>query len=87
MSPEVLVQTLDGEAILLNVKTGQYFGLDQAGTRFWHILTTKDSVQTAFGELLAEYEVGDEQLRQDVEDLVGKFLDHGLVEIEHQQLA
>jgi hypothetical protein len=34
-SPEVLVQELEGEAVLLNLASERYFGLDDVGTRIW----------------------------------------------------
>ena len=33
VAPDVLVQELEGEAVLLNVKNGQYYGLDAVGTQ------------------------------------------------------
>ena len=32
---EVLFQELHGEGVLLNLKTGVYFGLDPVGARIW----------------------------------------------------
>ena len=32
---DVLFQELQGEAVLLNLKTGVYLGLDQLGTQIW----------------------------------------------------
>jgi len=34
----VLYQELQGEAVLLNLATGGYFGLDPVGTRIWQLL-------------------------------------------------
>ena len=35
----VMIRELDGEAVILNVNTEHYFGLDEVGTRIWMVLT------------------------------------------------
>ena len=78
---DVLVQELQGESVLLNVRTGRYFGLDEVGTRMWAVLTTAESLQAACETLVAEYEVDRERLERDVRVLVEKLVEHGLVEV------
>ena len=41
----VLFQELDGEAVLLHLESGVYFGLDPIGTRMWHLLEESESLQ------------------------------------------
>ncbi len=45
---DVLVQELAGEAVLLNLKTEQYFGLDAVGARMWQSLVSEPSIQRGF---------------------------------------
>ena len=42
---DVIFRELDGEAILLNLATGMYFGLDQVGTRLWALITESGSLR------------------------------------------
>lgn len=79
----VLFRELDGEAVLLNLDTEFYFGLDRIGTRMWSVLTAAPSIRDGFSDLLREYDVADEKLRQDVTDLVEKLLQHGLLEVQN----
>lgn len=79
---DTLINVIGEEAVLLNLKSEQYFGLDPIGTRMWNVLTTSDSVQTAFDALLSEYEVAADVLRRDLTDLLEKLLAHGLVELQ-----
>jgi hypothetical protein len=81
MAPDVLVQELEGEAVFLNLKSGRYFGLDGVGTRFWQTLTTTASVQAAHEALLAEYDVDEETLKRDLQELLDQLVAHGLVEV------
>jgi len=79
--PDILISELSGESVILNLKSECYFGLDEMGTRMWTALTTAESVQAAYERLLAEYDVSEEQLKQDLIDLVGKLTEQGLVEV------
>jgi hypothetical protein len=75
----VLVRDLDGESVVLNLQTEKYYGLDDVGTRMWAVLTGSDTIQAAFDTLLAEYDVQPEQLRADLEKLIGDLVEHGLL--------
>jgi hypothetical protein len=81
VAPNVLAQDLEGESVVLNLQTEQYFGLDDVGTRICQVLLEKESIQTAIDTLLTEYDVEPERLQQDVENLIKELLEHGLVEI------
>ncbi len=76
----VLVQDIGGESVLLNLENERYYGLDQTGTRIWALLTTEGSIQAAYERLLEEYDVDAEKLRSDVQELIEKLIENGLVE-------
>ncbi len=78
---DVVFRDLDGEAILLNLETGKYYGLDQVGTRMWNLLSQHGQVEPAYWVMLEEYNVTEEQLREDMLGLVDKLASHGLVQI------
>jgi len=77
----VLVRLLDQESVLLNLETERYFGLDETGTRMWQLLTTSPDIDAAYQELLAEYDVQPELLRENLTELVGHLVEHGLLQI------
>lgn len=80
-SPETLINIIEGESVLLNLKNESYYGLDEVGTRMWELLTTSESIQAAFEKLLDEYEVDAETLRTDLEEMLDNLIDNGLVDI------
>lgn len=77
----VLVRLLDQESVLLNLETEQYFGLDETGTRMWQLVTTSPNIDAAYEALLAEYEVPPEMLRENLTELLGHLIDHGLLQV------
>ena len=82
-APDVLLSNVGGEAVLLNLNSERYFGLDEVGTRMWTVLTSAPSIQGAYHTLLAEYDVDRETLQQDLQDLVEKLVEHGLVAVDN----
>ena len=49
---DVLFNDVGGEAVLLNLETGQYYGLDEVGTRMWSLLAECGQVEAACRGLL-----------------------------------
>lgn len=87
VTQDTLINVIEGESVLLNLKSESYFGLDQVGTRMWNLLTASDSIQSAYEALLDEYDVGAERLRQDMRDLIEKLIANGLVEVAGEKAA
>jgi hypothetical protein len=84
--PDVLFQDMGGEAVLLNVQSGKYYGLNEVGTRLWGLLTEGNNLEIAYRALLEEYDVEAGRLREDVLRLVDDLAAHGLI-IVNQTVA
>ena len=76
---------LDGEAAILQVATGQYFGLNEVGALVWECLENASSVGKLHQALLDAYEVESERCRSDLESLLMELADSGLVEIRDER--
>jgi hypothetical protein len=83
--PQVFHRRLGDETILLELDSGTYFGLDEVGSRAWELLQSQGCLGAVQEALLAEYAVGAEDLWRDLESLVGRLLDHGLVEVQARE--
>jgi hypothetical protein len=77
----VLVRFLDRESVLLNLETEQYFGLDETGTRMWQLVTGSPNIDAAYQDLLAEYDVEPELLRDNLTELLGRLVENGLLQV------
>ena len=69
-----MVRDLGGEAILLDLATSTYFGLDAVGTRIWHLLAEHRSTEAIVPLLMLEFDVDERQIRLDLEALVTQLL-------------
>ncbi len=79
ITPDVLMQELSGESVLLDLNSEQYFGLDEVGTRIWRLIEENGLLQTVFEQLLDEYEVEPDRLEKDLFELVDRLAEAGLV--------
>jgi hypothetical protein len=78
---DVIFRELDGEAIILDLASGTYFGLDEVGTRLWMLLTESSSIRRVVEVMAGEYVVESAQLERDVLELVSQLVDRGLVKV------
>jgi hypothetical protein len=81
MRKDVLIQKIEGESILLNLVTENYFVLDQVGTSIVTTLDESDSVAGAIRKLLEIYEVEEAKLKEDITQLVNECEQVGLLQV------
>jgi hypothetical protein len=79
LSPQVIFQELDKEAILLDLNGEAYYGLDEVGMRLWQLLAENGDFDAAVAQLLTEYEVEEELLRRELRELLEDMAQSDLV--------
>ena len=84
---QVIVRELAGESVILDLKSGCYFGLNGVGTRAWSLLAQGGCLREVNDALTREYDapaavIGDELLR-----FAADLCDHGLCRVSHEQTA
>jgi hypothetical protein len=82
INDEVLFQELQGEAVLLDLRTGVYFGLDRVGTRVWQLLGEHGALSTVVGAMLHEFDVDEQRCAGDLLVLTEQLREQGLISVE-----
>ncbi|MGJ5673904.1 MAG: PqqD family peptide modification chaperone [Nostochopsis sp.] len=82
-SIEQISSDLGGEAVILNLKSGMYHGLNEVGARIWNLIQTPKTVKDIKGVILVEYEVEAEQCDRDLLALLEEFLAAELINIQN----
>jgi hypothetical protein len=81
--PDVVWRDVDGEIVLLNVVSGQYFGLDEVGSRVWLLLQQDGEAGAGIGALrdrvVAEFDVDGPTALADLTSLFRQLLEQQLV--------
>ena len=83
ISEEALYQEVNGETVILDLKSESYFGLDEVGTRIWQLLSEYGNIQRTYDTMLEEYDVQPDQLKTDIDALVGNLKEAGLVTLSN----
>jgi hypothetical protein len=83
--PDVLLQDLNGEAVLLNLANGQYYGLDENSYHMYKTLVSAGSIQAAYEALSSEYEVEPGRLKADLDRFAAHLLENGLLTYADEQ--
>jgi hypothetical protein len=82
VTPSSVSADMGGEEIILNLKTGIYFGLDEVGARIWSLLKEPRSVASILETLLAEYDVESERCKADLLALLENLSGAQLIEVK-----
>ena len=75
----VVVERIDGSALLISLETNRMFELDPAGARLWEALVAGDHLGAAKATLLEEYDVAPGVLAADVGELIERLESEGLL--------
>ena len=78
---DVLVSEFGNELVLLNLRDGVYYGLEDVGARIWALLKQPVTLTAIRDAIVSEYEVEPTSCERDVRALVEELATKGLVEI------
>ena len=81
ISPDQVSCELDGEAVILNLKKGAYYGLDEVGATIWSLLAEPVAVSKILETLLERYEVERGRCLDDLLALLAELHERGLIRI------
>jgi coenzyme PQQ synthesis protein D (PqqD) len=82
LSKDAVFRDLDGEAVILDLDAGTYFGLNAVGTRIWQLIERHGRLQTVFDDLCQEYDAAPDMLERDLLALVGRLAEARLGEVK-----
>lgn len=78
---------LGGEAAILNLKSGVYYGLDPVGARIWNLIQTPKTLAQIRAALLEDYDVEPDRCERDLSELLEQLASAELIEIHAQPPA
>jgi len=75
----VLFRKVADEAVILDVDTGIYYGLDPVATRVWQLLEEGHAMPAVCDAVLKSFDASPDVIRQDVEAFVSELESAGMV--------
>lgn len=82
LETDVVWRELDGEVVILNLATGNYYGLEGAANDMWRLLVEHGSTETVVDIMAREFDVDAERLSQDLDALVNDLVTRAIVHVD-----
>lgn len=80
--PEVLFQEVGEETVILSIESGEYYGVNEVGSRIWALLVESQPMKNVIGTLIKEYNVSVECVRADLQQFLAQLQSRNLIEID-----
>ncbi|NET56515.1 MAG: PqqD family protein [Symploca sp. SIO2E6] len=87
VAKEQVSSELNGEAVILDMKSGTYYGLNSIGASIWNLLQQPKSVAEIRDALLTEYEVEPQRCDRELLALLQDLGAKGLIEVKDEAVA
>jgi len=77
-SDQIVFRELAGESVILDLKSGSYYGLNQVGTRVWAVLVDGGSLRDANHVVASEFDAPAPVIEREVLRFAAELYDQGL---------
>jgi hypothetical protein len=81
VSKDQISRDIDGETVILNMKTGVYFGLNETGARIWQLIQQPIKIQEVIDRLADEYDVEPERCGKDIVATLNQMVINDLIKV------
>lgn len=82
VSEDTVFRELEGEAVILQLDSGMYYGLDPIGTRLWQLIGAHGELRQVYDAALAEFDVDPAVLERDLLQLVSDLTTRNLLVVQ-----
>ncbi len=77
--PDVIDEVFDGEAVLVNLRTGRYYALDRAASGVWERLVSAEPLEAIASALAARHGLSTEQIESGLVPFLRRLADESLI--------
>jgi hypothetical protein len=78
--PDMLSAEIGGEAVMMSIEKGAYFGLNPVATRIWDLIEQPKTVAELIDVINEEYDVEPAQCEADVQGFVADMIERGIAQ-------
>jgi hypothetical protein len=79
---QVMFRQVDNEAVLLDLKSGTYFGLNDVGARAWQLIVEHGTLSRVLDVLVKEYVAERAVVERDLLELGRQLVTHQLADVD-----
>jgi hypothetical protein len=77
--PEVVTQRVEGETVLVHLRTNEIYALNSTASRAWDLLATGTNREAVQEELQREFDVPSDQIRNEIDTLIANLIEKKLL--------
>jgi len=77
----MVTSNLDGEIVMMSVENGEYYGLDEIGTRIWQLIEHPIVIEKLITCLTNEFEVERQECEQDTLEFLEDLFSRNLINL------
>lgn len=79
---EIVTTDIDGETVMMSIENGEYYGLDDIGSRIWELIEHPVKVSDLIDTLLERFDVDRETCEIDVLKFLNELNEDRILEVE-----
>lgn len=79
ISNQITTARVESGVVLLNLLTGEFFGLEGTSVRYWELLSTTGSLEETVRIVVEEYDVETIEVKADLNAFIEQLKEAGLV--------
>lgn len=79
--PDMLSAEIGGEAVMMSIEKGAYFGLNPVATRIWDLIEQPKTIAELIQAITDDYDVSPEQGAADVQEFVADMIKRGIAQL------
>lgn len=80
-SNDSICTEVDGETVMMSIEKGNYYGMNEIGSRIWQLAAEPINVRQLRQKLLEEFAVDQETCEADLLKFLGKLEEHNLIQV------
>lgn len=78
-SPDALARELNGEVLILDLRTSQYFGIAGTGARIWQLIEEGHTPESVAAAMADEFEGDPQEIAGEVQRFLTSLVERGLL--------
>ncbi|HPQ46505.1 MAG TPA: PqqD family protein [Clostridia bacterium] len=81
LNENIILKDMQGEAVLLNLDTGDYYSLNAVGNKIINLTLEDMTVDEIAAELIEIYDIDEKTAKSDINSLINDLINNNILEI------
>jgi len=83
-NPKLIANQMDGEIVMMSVDNGEYYGLDETGSRIWELMEFPVVISDLLDSLHSEFDVDKDECTRDTMEFLNDLYEKDLLLVTNE---